>query len=672
MSNEFLRLSRRITWTFIAGVILAPFTAVVPAFAQLSKSYTATLLDVAQLPRLRPIAKMGFFSSYDRSGGNDDGVSGKYSFLRKENDGLVIAEVKGPGALTRIWTPTWTRAAMEVPVAFYFDGEKDPRLVLPLKDLFSGQRKPFVGELVGHGLGGYYSYVPLEFAKSIKVVVRAKQFNFYEINYSIYQPGVPVRTFQPTDAFQSPTVKPEGALVSRTSSLAPGNTITIFETEKPGRIESLKLGPAGAFAGPNRDIVLRITWDGAAHPAVDVPVGDLFGYSFGHPAMQSLLLGTENGWDYIRFPMPFERSARIELVSQRSGGEPLQVHSEIIVSARGKAADEGTFHAEWRRENPTKSGEPFTYVDVSGRGHLVGAILQAQGPQPGQTDFFEGNEGATVDGQVAMIGTGSEDSFNGGWWGIPGRWSQRGSLPLSGCLDYSLPTARTGGYRFYIADAYSFQHTLRHTIDHYPEGSENIPTDYVGTSFYYLNRPDGTPAALLNVSERAVQEPESFVLDLVGTPEVVALRLASLTTSGANYLNADKLPFVTFARDASWSEADDPDSLAHSKSDPFDAPIGSSVMVVRVNAPLSGLYAISVEGLTGPNAARLQLAENDEPIGVAVDFYSSERRRSGEQKLGEIHLAEGENLLYLMLPGRNPQSTGIGVDLIRIKGTRVH
>ncbi|MGV3724741.1 MAG: hypothetical protein ACO1SX_27910, partial [Actinomycetota bacterium] len=71
------------------------------------------------LPRFRDSVKVACVSSYDRTGGNDDGFSGRHSFLRKEGDALVIADLKGPGCVYRIWTPTPT----DDPVEFYFDGE---------------------------------------------------------------------------------------------------------------------------------------------------------------------------------------------------------------------------------------------------------------------------------------------------------------------------------------------------------------------------------------------------------------------------------------------------------------------------------------------------------------------------------------------------------------------
>ena len=38
------------------------------------------------LPRFKASVKVASISSYDRTGGNDDGFSGRYSFVRKEGD----------------------------------------------------------------------------------------------------------------------------------------------------------------------------------------------------------------------------------------------------------------------------------------------------------------------------------------------------------------------------------------------------------------------------------------------------------------------------------------------------------------------------------------------------------------------------------------------------------
>jgi len=50
---------------------------------------------------------------------------------------------------------------------------------------------------VGSAGGGYYSYVPLPFRKSVKVLARAEKFQFYQINYSIYPDSTDLATFTP-------------------------------------------------------------------------------------------------------------------------------------------------------------------------------------------------------------------------------------------------------------------------------------------------------------------------------------------------------------------------------------------------------------------------------------------------------------------------------------------
>ncbi|HWQ92701.1 MAG TPA: hypothetical protein VN673_13585, partial [Clostridia bacterium] len=97
-----------------------------------------------QMPAFKSSTKIGAVTSYDRSGGNDDGFSGKYSFVRKDGEGVVLADLKGPGVIYRVWTPTPTDDILE----FYFDGESKPRVELKYRDLFLGKHPAFPRPLV--------------------------------------------------------------------------------------------------------------------------------------------------------------------------------------------------------------------------------------------------------------------------------------------------------------------------------------------------------------------------------------------------------------------------------------------------------------------------------------------------------------------------------------------
>ena len=81
---------------FLSAILLAGSYAV----AQNPYRWTdelELLKRVDKLPEYRTGSYVEQFSSYDRTGGNDDGFAGTYSFLRKEGDKLVIAEMEGPG-----------------------------------------------------------------------------------------------------------------------------------------------------------------------------------------------------------------------------------------------------------------------------------------------------------------------------------------------------------------------------------------------------------------------------------------------------------------------------------------------------------------------------------------------------------------------------------------------
>lgn len=623
------------------------------------------------LPAYKKSVKIGSVSSYDRSGGNDDGFSGKYSFLRKEPGGLVIADLKGPGAITRIWTPTPTDDIVE----FYFDGESAPRISVKFIDLFTGKQHPFHQPVVGIGAGGFYSYVPLAYKNSCKVVVKADRVMFYQINYATYAADAGVETFTAKGskefdehldkarklfaAYGSDislhTTPANEKLQTRTfdSTLAAGQTATIFESKRAGRIAALKLSPAQAFAGKERDILIRVYWDGDTRPAINCPVGDFFGYSWGQPATRSLLLGTADDTNYIYLPMPYERSARIELVSERRGGAPLNIRAEVKFTDAGKRADEGKFYTVWQRENPTTEGRPFTFLDMRGKGHIVGAILQAQGMPPGAIpEFFEGDDETTIDGELVIRGTGSEDFFNGGWYDVPGRWETRVSLPLSGSLDFKRHLGRTGGYRFMITDAYPFTQSIRQTIEHGPVGNK-FPSDYTAVTFLYSDTNPHATYTLPALAARRVADPDSVVFTPGWTTPVHAF----------SWSNA-----VLMKKDEKIGD----ENLRHISMQATGREVfGDHYISFICEMPAAGKYKVSIEAIEGPTQAVVQIFKNEVGVGNRVDLYSSARRKSRPLALGELDMAEGDNRVMFKLVGKNPQSSALGFDLYRIIFERV-
>lgn len=464
--------------------------------------------DISTLPVYTDSSTSAQVSTYDTTWGNDDGFSGLYSFIKRNKDSsLVLLDIQGGGVINRIWTPTPGTDTLD----FFIDDTLKPSFSICYLDLFSGKIFPFTEPLCGNQLGGYYCYIPLPFEKSCRIIYRGKREQFHQIQYRMYKQGSKINSFgMNLDSAEIESINKIKALwnkekrdiddfyparpavYSGMSSLSPGTVKTIFESKKGGRILAIELSPASTFVGLNKDTDIRISWDGESTPAVYCPVADFFGFAFGSPSMQSLLLGSQDNKVYCYFPMPFDKSAKIELVRRNMKGtptNPVNIEAKIWYSSdKRDPQTEGKFYAQWEKLCESKPGVPHIFADLRGKGHYVGSLLQAQGLKAGMTIFFEGDDSTSIDGIFRLHGTGSEDYFNGGWYAMMDRWDDKMSLPLHGSLGYSLPYSRTGGYRLYLSDKLSFEKSFFHSIEHGPVKND-FPVDYTSLGLYYCDAP---------------------------------------------------------------------------------------------------------------------------------------------------------------------------------------
>jgi hypothetical protein len=635
-------------------------------------SKPAFVPGIEQLVRLDRLAEfhrstaVASVSSYDRTGGNDDGFGGRYSFVRKEGDDLVLADLKGPGVIYRIWTPTPTDDWME----FYFDNETSPRIRVRFRELFLGTHPAFPRPLVGYGAGGFYCYLPLPYKQSCKILIRAPRIQFYQINYASYPKHTALESFttEPSAHIGANLEKAKQLFASSGSDISAyvippqstvqrfrkrielkgGQTTTAFQINQPGRIVGIRLSPAQALTGKARDIVLRAHWDDDEYPGIHMPAGDFFGYAWGSPAMRSLLIGTNQQTNYCYWPMPFDRSARIELAREHDEGPALAMEAEVLFVPVPRKTNEGKFYALWRRENPTTKGKPFTFIETQGRGHLVGFIQQSQGMESGTTTFFEGDDQTTIDGQLVIHGTGSEDFYNGGWYDVPGRWEASRSFPLSGCLAYQKHLARTGGFRMLLGDAYAYRQSILQTIEHAPTENDQI-NDYVGTTFLYSEKPVSMPPS---ATKREVVDMERIVFATWWNVPIYAFSFNKATlTKNVVKLNSKDVRFL---------------SMRSQESDWF----GPHFISFTCELPAAGNYRISLDVIKGPAVGIVQLLHDEAPVGPAVDMYAPQQDQALNQNLGTLILPEGKSNLLFKIIGKHNKSSALGLDLVNIICTK--
>ncbi|MEJ2203870.1 MAG: DUF2961 domain-containing protein [Gemmatimonadota bacterium] len=626
--------ARALGMALLLGLAAPPASAQAPPPPAGMVGELRELHQVGRLPRYRTGSEVAQVSSYDTTGGNNDGFQGTYSYVRREGESLVLADLTGPGVVHRIWTPTPTDRML----AFYFDGEETPRLRLPFLELFSGSTPPFVSPVVGNEVGGYYSYLPIPYARSLKIVYEGDDIRFHQIQYRSYPPGTSVESFriplppeateelaQVVDAWSRPGERPwvgGGTRVEeRAFTLRSGQQLDIFRLDRGGRILGVEVERTPDASPPGAALLLEARWDGQSAPAILAPVDVFFGYAFGDAAAQGFLLGSRAGRDYAYLPMPFDRSAVLSLRSLHSLEGTVRGTTRVFYTFEARdSASEGRLYATWRRERSPSQGEPYLIVEASGRGHHVGTLLQAQGLEPGMTTFFEGDDVTTVDGEMRLHGTGSEDYFNGGWYALLDRWDQGMSLPLHGALDYSLPQARTGGYRFYLADKVSFEKQLRLTIEHGPEGNR-VPVDYTSLAFHY-----GEVPSTAAVDPAEAPPPARPPTEHQFYPQLLQLSTWFGTTTS----------FVDGALEVSAEE--------------------SGLVRFDVSALTPGRYRVRLSYRLGPDGAVFSVWRRQVQLSPWVDTHAQEGRRVEGADMGELELTAQARTVTIRIrarPGRN-------------------
>lgn len=617
---------------FIRAICLNCFTIIAIStitFAQKYpvniKSELESMTTISKLPQYTDgVVKQ--FSSYDTTGNNDDGFSGKYSFIRKNRDSsLVIFEDKGAGVINRIWTPTPTNDIID----FYFDGSKKPSYSIKFSDLFSGKVYPFNLPLCGNQVGGYFCYFPMPYKNGCKVVFRGKKLEFYQIQYRNFGRNANVKTFNSNLSGEEKTALSQVnsswkniknnilsasgmETIAIEKSVAPGQNLSLVSISKPGRFLGFEIENAKQFEGLEKLIDIKITWDDESEPAVYLPLADFFGYAFGKISMQSLLSGTANNINYNYFPMPFEKNAKVELVYRKGIAmdhpEPLKIKARCYFTPLPRnPKTEGKFYAFWNSTKNEPIGEPHVFLQGEGKGHYVGTILQAQGLNPGMTLFFEGDDYTAVDGKMTMHGTGSEDYFNGGWYALLDRWDRKMSLPLHGSLDYSLPFSRTGGYRLFLSDKMPFQKSILHTIEHGPE-QNNKPADYTSVAFYYAEKAVSS-SQLPNDKNTTVFLPDTMM---------IYPQLMNLTFNGQATIDGNN----------------------------FTGKNGAQIRIDLQDTP-NGKYKLYADLETAADGAEITFWQRQTKISEPISFYSAQKEAKKNIFLCDIDINEFRNTITM-------------------------
>jgi Protein of unknown function (DUF2961) len=260
-----------------------------------------------------------------------------------------------------------------------------------------------------------------------------------------------------------------------------------------------------------RSLLLRAHWDGAADPAIEVPVGDFFGQGWGRFAQlsSSMIAVNPHGGFNSYWPMPFRTGARLTLENLSDG--PVVVYYQVTFELGTDEAESAYLHAHWRRSNPLESGTVHGILDgVRGVGQYVGTYLAWGVNSRGWWGEGEIKYYLDDDEEFPTIcGTGTEDYFGGAWnFDVPGQGYTAYSTPYLGLHQIIRADGlyesqqRFGMYRWHVPDPIRFASRLRVDIQAlgWRGGHRYLPRhdDIASTALFYLDAPAGprppTPA----------------------------------------------------------------------------------------------------------------------------------------------------------------------------------
>lgn len=307
-----------------------------------------------------------------------------------------------------------------------------------------------------------------------------------------------------------------GWKLSPSVHVAPGDTHLVADIEGAGAIQQIWLTPAGV---PCRALILRIYWDGADFPSVEVPLGDFFACGWGQYAqVSSLAVCVNPGLAFNAYwPMPFRKGARIT-IENTDPDRQATLYYQVNYAETDAEEGSGYFHAHFRRSNPVPYGEVHTLIDgIEGTGHFAGTYMawgvnNAGWWGEGEIKFYLDEDEA----YPTICGTGTEDYFCGAYNFDPGVLDPAEehryvpyTTPYAGLPQVIRPDGvyrsqqRFGMYRWHIMDPIRFASRLKVTIQALGwRGNREVrrylplQDDLASTVFYYLDRPTPMPAKL--------------------------------------------------------------------------------------------------------------------------------------------------------------------------------
>ena len=438
--------------------------------------------------------------------------------------------------------------------------------------------------------------------------------------------------------------------------IMPGETLVMADLEGPGMVTHIWVTVAdNEYAWP-RLLRLRVYYDGEKTPSVDAPLGDFFGVGHGYERNLDSLMIRDSSLGRARnsyWPMPYRRSCKITVTNEGNRYVNSYYYHVDYRTYRSLPADLGYFHAYYRQERPATPGQNYAFLNIRGKGHYVGTVLNIIQAQVSW--FGEGDDLFYVDGAThpQLYGTGSEDYFNEAW-GLRNSYGLWTGTPTA---EGERVGSRLTGYRWHVPDPIPFDQSLWAGIEHFgwtanPDGSvrssfEERPDYFSSVAFWYQE----------GVNQGLPEPPYGQDRLPLGNAQQIAVEdsIKEVTTEKGK---ASVQWGVDWGKDLLFLEAEGKGARLNIPLDIAES--GRYEIVARTaEAPDYGDYMALLDG-EATNLDKRQPATSEIPFPGPEVFHSylPEVYVAVDRPLGWFQLAKGRHTLTFVCVGRDERSAG--------------
>lgn len=503
-------------------------------------------------------------STYDRLGGNE-GADASHFLYQLSDDFNVTLDLEGPGLLVFSRYNHWHGS----PWHYVVDGKDhiiqesstaDPLHPVPNSTFIPS--KPFpspLNETWASTKGADLIWTPIPFERGFQM---AYTRTHYGTGYYIYDQFVPgTKLSHPLKSWDEGSAPDRDVLdlISRagadispktgyrqaegTINLPANGAVVATNLKGKSVVRALTFSIPRSEANAFTNVRLRITWDGREQPSVDVPItlfygaGTLYNRDNREYLVKAFPVNIRFTEDKVYlacyFPMPFFRSARIELVGagQPVNGIEWDVHSMPLEEPENEVS---YFHATYRDFPHPVPGEDMVLLDTrntEGSSDWSGSFVGTSFIFSHDADLrtLEGDPRFFFDDSKTpqAQGTGTEEWGGGGdYWGGINMTLAFAGHPVGARNAQSAVNEQDkieSAYRFLLADLMPFG---KNAVIHLEHGGTNESTQHYETIAYWygLPSPSLVKTDQLQIGNAADEEAHGYVSPEASKPYSITSR----------------------------------------------------------------------------------------------------------------------------------------------------